>query len=108
MTKIFEVFTNSIIKKITRQNNQAKRRVIFGLGSNLGDRSFYLEKAVKSLAKLMLLTNLKRSKILKNPALLLPNSPKEWDLEFFNIALSADIDLQKFPPPTILKIVKKI
>ncbi len=40
--------------------------------------------------------------------MLLPNSPKEWDVEFFNIAFSADIDLQKFSPEKILEIVKKI
>lgn len=39
--------------------------------------------------------------------MLLPNSPKEWDLEFFNIALSADIDFEKFSPEKILEIVKK-
>jgi len=40
--------------------------------------------------------------------MLLPDSPAEWNLEFFNIALSADIDLEKFPPEKILEIVKKI
>ena len=40
--------------------------------------------------------------------MLLPNSPKEWNVEFFNIAFSADIDLQKFSPEKILEIVKEI
>ncbi len=84
------------------------RKIIFGLGSNLGDKNFYLENAVARLETELFLTNLKKSKILKNPALLLPNSPKEWDQEFFNIALSADIDLEKFSPEKILEIVKKI
>ena len=84
------------------------KKIIFGLGSNLGDKNFYLENAVAKLEKELFLTNLKKSKILKNPALLLPNSPKEWDQEFFNIALSADIDLDKFSPEKILEIVKKI
>ncbi len=84
------------------------RKIIFGLGSNLGDKNFYLENAVARLETELFLTNLKKSKILKNPALLLPNSPKEWDREFFNIALSADIDLEKFSPEKILEIVKKI
>lgn len=84
------------------------KRIIFGLGSNLGDRNFYLDEAVKSLTKSLSLTNPKRSNIFKNPALLLPNSPSEWNLEFFNIAFSADIDLEKFNPEKILEIVKKI
>lgn len=84
------------------------KRVIFGLGSNLGDRNSYLDEALRELVNQLLLTNSKKSKIFKNPAMLLPNSPREWDQEFFNIAFSADIDLQKFPPEKILEIVKKI
>ena len=84
------------------------RKIIFGLGSNLGDREFYLDEAVRELESSLFLKNLKRSKIFKNPAMLLPDSPAEWNLEFFNIALSADIDLEKFPPEKILEIVKKI
>ena len=40
--------------------------------------------------------------------MLLPNSPAKWNREFFNIAFSADIDLEKFSPEKILEIVKKI
>ena len=83
-------------------------RIIFGLGSNLGDRNFYLDEAVRELETQLFLTNSRKSKIFKNPAMLLPNSPRDWDREFFNIAFSADIDLQKFSPEKILEIVKKI
>ncbi len=85
-----------------------KKRIIFGLGSNLNDREFYLDEAVKQLVFCLSLQNVRRSKIFKNPAMLLPNSPKEWDREFFNIAISADIDLEKFVPEEILRITKKI
>ena len=85
-----------------------KKRIIFGLGSNLGDRNFYLDEAVLELTQQLFLTNSKTSNIFKNPALLLPNSPAAWNVEFFNIAFSADIDLQKFSPEKILEIVKKI
>ena len=83
-------------------------KIIFGLGSNLGDKKSYLEKAVWELETRLSLKNLKQSQILKNPALLLPNSPLEWNQEFFNIAVSSDINLEKFPPEKILEIVKKI
>jgi len=83
-----------------------KKRIIFGLGSNLGDREFYLDEAVKQLTAELDLSNLRRSKILKNPAMLLLDSPKEWNREFFNIAFSADINLEKFSPQKILEIVK--
>jgi len=85
-----------------------KKRIIFGLGSNLDDRNFYLDEAVLELEKQLFLSDLKRSNIFKNPAMLLPNSPKDWNCEFFNIALSADIDLEKFSPEKILEIVKNI
>ncbi|MBU6140622.1 MAG: 2-amino-4-hydroxy-6-hydroxymethyldihydropteridine diphosphokinase [Proteobacteria bacterium] len=84
------------------------KRIIFGLGSNLGDRESYLGAAVVKLERELFLSNLRKSKIFKNPAMLLPNSPQEWDVEFFNIALSADVDLEKFSPEKILEIAKKI
>jgi 2-amino-4-hydroxy-6-hydroxymethyldihydropteridine diphosphokinase len=83
-------------------------RIVFGLGSNIESREFHLNSAVKNLEEFLYLRNIKRSKIFKNPAMLLPNSPKEWDQEFFNIAVSADIDLEKFSPEKILEIVKEI
>lgn len=83
-------------------------RIIFGLGSNLGDRAQNLARALDSLNLELDLDNLKKSAIFANKALLKPDAPKEWDLDFFNIAISADIDLQKFSPEKILEIVKKI
>ena len=94
---------NQLVNKST-----AKKRIIFGLGSNLGDRNFYLDEAVLELTQALFLTNSKTSSIFRNPAMLLPNSPKEWDVEFFNIAFSADIDVEKFSPEKILEIVKEI
>lgn len=83
-------------------------KIIFGLGSNLGDKEFFLDEAVKRLKSHLSLQNLTKSKILKNKALLLKNSPPEWNQEFFNIAVSAEINLEKFPPLKILQIIKKI
>jgi 2-amino-4-hydroxy-6-hydroxymethyldihydropteridine diphosphokinase len=83
-------------------------RILFGLGSNLGDRNFYLDESVKDLTEELFLSELKKSNIFANPAMLLPNSPPEWDVEFFNIALSAEINLEKFPPQKILEVIKKI
>lgn len=84
------------------------KKIIFGLGSNIDNRQSFLNEAVSNLTQELNLKNLKRSQIFKNPAMLLPDSPKEWDSEFLNIAISADIDLEKFPPEKILEIVKKI
>jgi 2-amino-4-hydroxy-6-hydroxymethyldihydropteridine diphosphokinase len=84
------------------------KKIIFCLGSNIGDRNFYLQEAIKALQIKLGLVDLKQSSILENKALLLPNSPKEWDINFYNIAVSAHINLNKFPPLEILKIIKKI
>ncbi len=86
----------------------AVKRIIFGIGSNLGDREYYLDSAVTELERELFLSNSRKSKIFRNPAMLLPNSPAEWNVEFFNIALSANIDSEKFSPEKILEIVKKI
>ena len=88
--------------------SQQKKRIIFGLGSNLGDRDFYLKEAVKNLTQQLSLKNTCQSKIFKNPAMLMPNSPSDWNCEFFNIAFSGDINLKKFPPLKILEITQKI
>ncbi len=84
------------------------KKIIFALGSNLGDKESNLKKAVSQLESRLSLIEIKQSNILKNPALLLPNSPLEWDQEFFNIALSGQIDIEKFTPEKILEIVKEI
>lgn len=83
-------------------------KIIFGIGSNLGDRELFLQKAKDELIKRLNLKNPKSSTILQNKALLLPDSPKSWDIDFFNIAFSADLDLKTYPPLEILKIIKEI
>ncbi len=84
------------------------KRIIFCLGSNIGNRQSYLDQAIKLLQIELELTNPKQSSILENKALLLPNSPPEWDIDFYNLALSAQINLEKFPPLEILKITQKL
>lgn len=84
------------------------KRIIFCLGSNIGDRQSYLDRAVKNLQKRLDLKNIKTSSLFENAALLLPNSPAQWNIDFYNIAVSADIDLEKFLPLEILKITQQI
>jgi 2-amino-4-hydroxy-6-hydroxymethyldihydropteridine diphosphokinase/dihydropteroate synthase len=85
-----------------------KKKIIFCLGSNIGNRNLYLQEAVRILQIELELENIKQSTILENKALLIPDSPEEWNIDFFNIALSAYINLTKFPPLEILKVIKKI
>lgn len=83
-------------------------KIIFGIGSNLGDKANNIELAVSKLAKNLDLHNLKKSAIYVNKAMLPKNAPENWDIDFFNIALSASINLQNFQPLKILQIIKKI
>ncbi len=83
-------------------------RIIFGIGSNLGNRELFLEKAKNELIQKLKLINSKSSKILQNKALLLENSPKSWDIDFFNIVFSGDIDLKQNSALKILEIIKEI
>ncbi len=84
------------------------RRIIFCLGSNLGNRKLYLEKAQNLLQEKLQLKHLKKSSILENKALLLPNSPADWNMDFYNMAISGDINLEKFSPMEILQITQQI
>ncbi|MDA0902560.1 MAG: 2-amino-4-hydroxy-6-hydroxymethyldihydropteridine diphosphokinase [Proteobacteria bacterium] len=85
-----------------------RKRIIFALGSNVGNREAFLNDAVESLISSLDLLHIKRSNILQNKALLLPNSPAEWDMDFYNLAIAADIDLESFGAMDILNIVKRI
>ena len=83
-------------------------KIIFGIGSNLGDRAHNIDLAIDKLTQNLQLKNLKNSSIYVNKAMLPKNAPDNWDIDFFNIALSASINLQNFQPPKILQIIKKI
>lgn len=83
-------------------------RIIFALGSNLGKREENLSQAIELLTKELQLQNIKKSNLLYNQALLKENAPSEWNLEFINVAISADINIKNFAPQIILEKIKKI
>jgi 2-amino-4-hydroxy-6-hydroxymethyldihydropteridine diphosphokinase/dihydropteroate synthase len=84
------------------------KRIIFCLGSNIGNRQLYLDNATKLIEEKLNLKNIKKSSTLENEALLLEGSPKDWDVNFYNIAISADINLEQFSPLKILEIIQQI
>ena len=77
------------------KNNKQIFRIIFGIGSNLGNKALNLDLASEKLENYLELKEIKKSNIFQNPAMLLEGSPQEWDIDFFNIALSANINLEK-------------
>lgn len=83
-------------------------RIIFGIGSNLGDRYKNIENSIKYLTQSFFLENIKISKFLKNKAMLPSNAPKSWNKEFINIAISGDINFCEFDAIKILATIKEI
>ncbi len=80
-------------------------KIALGLGSNLGNREQNLLTAITSLNQKGILHNLNISSILNNKAMLLPNSPKEWDIDFLNCVVTGESDLK---PEQLLQEVKNI
>lgn len=61
--------------------------IILSLGSNLGDREFFLYKAISKLQELELVEDVILSTIVETKALLKEGSPQEWDLPYLNMAI---------------------
>lgn len=82
-------------------------RVVLGLGSNVGARLENLIAAVRALSREDggILRNVRVSDIYESEALLLPDSPPEWNLPFYNLALSGDAALT---PRELLDFVKSL
>ena len=78
-------------------------QTVLGLGSNRGDRFSALHMAVQLLSPH--LSNITHSFVYESPALLLMDSPKEWDVDFLNMAISGDTHLS---PEELLLEIKSI
>lgn len=90
------------------KNTIKSQLIIFGIGSNLGERQKNINDAIKALTQKLNLNQVKSSSIYQNPAVLPPDAPESWNIEFFNIALSAIIDRNHYQPLQILQIIKEI
>lgn len=77
-------------------------RLVLALGTNLGNRLANIERA--SL-QLKFLKNMQHTSIIETKALLLPNSPPEWNKAFLNMIVFGESDME---PIEILKEIKII
>jgi 2-amino-4-hydroxy-6-hydroxymethyldihydropteridine diphosphokinase len=66
--------------------------VALSFGSNLGDKKNNITKALDEIRKRKLLRNIKVSPIINTRALLKPNSPRAWDLDFLNCIAVGESD----------------
>lgn len=79
--------------------------VVLGLGSNLGDKQKYLELAISEMKKNNLIENVVLSSVHQTKAVLLKDSPPEWDLDFLNMAIRGTT---KLLPTELIKAIKAI
>jgi hypothetical protein len=78
--------------------------LVLGLGSNIGNRLEYLQSAINSLSESVLeITAI--SNVYESPALLKQGAPEDWNIPFFNIAISGQ---SKLAPQDLLKQIKLI
>lgn len=66
--------------------------VALSFGSNLGDRKNNITKALEEIRERKLLRDIKISPIINTKALLKPNSPQSWDLDFLNCVAVGESD----------------
>lgn len=65
--------------------------MILGLGSNLGDRSVFLKRAIAELEQF--LKNMRVSKTYESAAWLTSESPRSWNRPYLNLAVSGETTL---------------
>jgi 2-amino-4-hydroxy-6-hydroxymethyldihydropteridine diphosphokinase len=80
-----------------------KNFIILSLGSNEGDRIHNLKLCLKELEGFVSIAKI--SSIYESDALLLPNSPPEWNKNFYNICVSGKTNLA---PIDLLEKVKEV
>ena len=79
--------------------------VVLGLGSNLGNKFEHLKNAINKLQQLQIINQVISSSIHQSKALLKEGSPKEWDLDYLNLAVKG---ITKLAPLELLKEIKNI
>lgn len=80
-----------------------KHTVYIALGSNLGNRLQNLRLAVEALKPF--LETMRLSTVLETDALLLPDSPKEWNVSYYNMIVCGQTDLS---PTALLEQLQQI
>ncbi|MCQ2956269.1 MAG: dihydropteroate synthase [Opitutales bacterium] len=80
--------------------------VYIALGSNLGNRLAYLHQGIDCL-KAGVLQNVVASIVLETPALVLPNSPADWDRPYLNALVRGETDLDPYALLARLKAIEQ-
>lgn len=78
-------------------------KIILGLGSNKGNRHANLASAVSAIGEFA--SHISCSLIYESRALLPPDAPADWNMDFLNMALSCETSLL---PRELLRKIKEI
>lgn len=81
------------------------QKIILSFGANLGDRKQNILSAINKLALRKIITDHRVSDFIETKALLLPNSPNSWDVDFYNAVLSG---YTTYSPEQLLESIKQI
>ncbi len=91
------------VDSATVEISKNKNIVVLALGSNKGDKILNLKNGVQNLKKITDIIDI--SSVYESKALLIENSPTEWNVPFFNIVLKG---YTNFSPIEILTECQKI
>ena len=80
-------------------------KIILGLGSNVGDKKFFLNQAIRLLQSKQIISNIELSSIYESEALLPDGAPQDWNMSFYNMAVMGDCELS---PKQVLTEIKSI
>lgn len=78
-------------------------RTILGIGTNLGDRTHNIEKAITLLSEII--PNIKCAPLFESQALLKEDAPEEWNIPFLNSVLYGDTN---YSPHELLTFCQSI
>lgn len=79
--------------------------IILGIGSNVGNKLNNIKLAIQKLVNTQIISNVKISNLYESKALLPDNAPKNWDINFYNLAICAETTLT---PQILLSKIKNI
>ncbi len=82
-------------------------KIALGFGSNLGNREENLKNAIDLVVQKKILHQHNISSMLNNKALLLPDSPESWDLDFLNCVVIGNTELLPHELWTLIKQIEQ-
>ncbi len=106
ITKIGVMKSAKSVSITIKKQKEQGIKVAFSLGSNLGDRDRNLLAGYKKLCEKLELFDTKISNFINTKAVLPNESPKHWDIDFLNCAVSGFTRIQG--PIEILRICQGI